>query len=180
LSYPVTWVGSKKKPMVLIIILSVLIGVLLFLLFSPFTLQINTIQNDFSVRWKGIGSARLLLLPEDLAIRMKIFFWHKDFYPLHPDGKKKKEKAEKKKPVEKKKRRAFTFRKMKNVLRSFHIRKFRMDIDTDNYATNAWLFPLCYLIDLKKQRVRVNFEGRNECILTIENRLFNMALAFLK
>lgn len=168
--------------MVIAIFLIALLVVVLWLLLAPFSLCLDTYRDNYSLRWRSVGSARLLLLEGELAIRLRFGIWHKDLYPLQPSTKPKKEKALEAPPQKpsKKKKRPFPWRKMQRVLQSFTISVFQLEIDTGDYTRNAWLYPLVYAIKPLRQHVQVNFMGRNEGVLVVENRLWNIAWAMLR
>jgi hypothetical protein len=164
--------------MVIAISLIALVVIVLWLLLAPFSLYLDTYRDDYCLRWRSLGSARLLLLEGELAIRLHIGPWRRDLYPLRPSAKQKT--ANQHKEQLPKKKRSFPWRKMQRVLQSFTIRELHLEIDTGDYARNAWLYPLVYAIKPLRQHVQVNFLGRNEGVLVVENRLWKIAWAMLR
>lgn len=172
---------ANEKLMLLLtisIILLILIPLLLWLLIEPIIIKIDTITNEYYIRWRHIGSVALLFLNDDLLLRLRILFWQKDFYPLHAQ---KKQEKPKKKPTKKAKSKwkRFSWRRMKAILRTFKVRYFRMDLDTDDYVLNAYLYPLFYFANRPNRRLSVNFEGRTNVQLQVENRLLRIVRAFI-
>jgi hypothetical protein len=164
------------------LLLLALLAVALWLLLAPFSLRLDTYRDEYYLKWHSIGSARLLLLEGELAIGLRLGPWRKQFYPLRPGAK---PKAEEEKPAlphpakAKKPRRPFPWRKMRRVLRTFRVREFQLEIDTDDFARNAWLFPLVHSIGPLRRSVHVNFLGRNEGVLVVQNRLWDMGWAWV-
>ena len=57
-----------------------------------------------------------------------------------------------------------------NVLRSFNIKYCRIFWDMGDYVLNAQLFPLFWFLRRRDIFVDINFQGRREVSLLIENR----------
>lgn len=166
---------------ILAVLLLLIVAVVAWVLVAPISILADTYRNQYYLSFGGIGKAEVIPLPDDILIRLRVAFWDKDLYPLHPSPKKKEKK--KTKPEEDKKRkkkRAIPFRRIIKVLRSFNIEYFRLEVDTNDHIWNAYLWPLVYGIKPLSRHVSVNFQGRNECRLLIRNRLWRMAWAWLK
>jgi len=56
--------------------LLIFVGLITWLLVAPLQLQIDMPANAYLLRWRGIATARLIPLADDLLIRLQIFFWH--------------------------------------------------------------------------------------------------------
>ena len=67
---------------------------------------------------------------------------------------------------------------MVRILKSFRVRRFRVEIDTDDYVLNAYLFPVFHL--LSRGRLQINFNGRNDIQIEITNRIGRIAWAWLR
>jgi len=170
--------------MVIWIILLVLLVILSWLLFAPLIISINTWGQDFSIRWIGLGSVALVIVNNELGIRMRIFFFQKTFFPLRPKSKKRQQ-AQKPKPSKKttrKKRQKWpniTWRRIRKLLRAIKIRRFKAELDTGDYVTNAYLYPLATFLNKSTPRLNVNFEGRTNLLLQLEMRLFRIVQAMV-
>ncbi len=159
--------------MVLLIILGCLVVLLAWLVLLPIRLVIHTNSGEYRVEWGRLIGARLIFLTDDVKIRMHLPFFHKDFYPLHPSPEaKKKEKPTEKKKKKKKRHSRITkvFPIIKSVLRSFYVRQFKLELDTDNYLTNAYLYPLFYFLNKNRGEWHINYSGQFALDLEIMNR----------
>jgi hypothetical protein len=171
--------------MIIALLLLALLAFALWLLLAPFSLRLDTYRDEYYLKWHSIGSARLLLLDGELAIGLRLGPWRKKLYPLRPGAKPEKTAAEEQPATPqpgpaKKPRRPFPWRKMLRVLRTFRVREFQLEIDTDDFARNAWLFPLVHSIGALRRRVHINFLGRNEGVLVVKNRLWDMGWAWVR
>lgn len=155
---------------IILLVLLLLVGIALWLMLMPIIISVNTWSDDYSVRWKNIGRASVLVIEDELLIRLRVFFWRKDFYPLRPGKKKKPPKKEEKKPEKKAKSRweRFPMRKIRGVLRAIKVRRFKLDVDTDDYVLNAYLYPVAYFLNRPNRELSINFTGRTNFLLQVE------------
>ena len=163
--------------MILVILLSLFILVLGWLLIAPLRLSADSALGAIQLTWWGLGSAGLFLTHDDLTLRFRVFFWKKEVNPLQWAPSKKNKKKTKKKS---KSRMPMSFRKIKRLLRTFTIRECRLDLDTDNYTLNAWLYPVLHFLNRHDRQLRINFEGRFYCRVVIENRGYRLLWALLQ
>lgn len=70
-------------------------------------------------------------------------------------------------------------RTMVKLVRSFRIKKFRMEIDTGDSVMNAKLYPMYAVFPFLNIDFGINFEGRNELALVIENRPIRIIRSFI-
>ena len=162
---------------ILAAVLLVILALLLWVLFAPLSIKADTYSNEYYLSWGGIGKAEFIPLPDDILIRLRLAFWKKELYPLHPSPPKAKKKPHKK---EHKGGGPLPLRRMISVLKTFEIRDFRLEVDTDDYVWNACLYPVFYWIKPLQKYVALNFQGRNECRLLIRNRVWRMAWGWWK
>jgi len=89
----------------------------------------------------------------------------------------------KKKPG-KKRRRYFRFlrswKKIRRLLASFEVRRFRLLVDTDDYILNAYLYPLAVFLSGKNRYLAVNFNGLNAVDILITNRMWRIVWALIR
>ncbi len=169
-SFATLTLKKTEKAVILAILLGALLLMILWLLLAPISVKIDTWQQDYAVRWQGIGGVQVLLIENEVVLLLRVFFWRKAFYPLR--GSKKPSKPPKKsKPTTQRKGGIFSWKLAKRVLRTFRIKQFKLELDTDDYVINAFLYPVFYFLDSPKRQLRVNFEGRTNLLLHIENRL---------
>jgi hypothetical protein len=163
------------------------VGVITWLLLAPLQLQIDTPTNAYWLRWKGIASARLIPLADDLLIRLQIFFWQFDYYPLHPKPKARPQKTLKAKTRPKPKKRSWSSATMDiqkwkrrglRMLRSFTVKRFRLRLDTGDYVRNSYLYPVFFFLSTPKRQMSINYNGATDLELEVENRLYRLVYAF--
>ncbi len=171
--------------MIWLIIGLLLLGILGWLLLAPLEICINSDKNDYHLKWKGIGEARIVVLPMDLLLRLQITFWKKDWSVMEFKFKKDKKTSKKtgaKKPKKKRDPRKM-FRFFKRILGSFTVEKLRVNLDTRNYILNGYLFPIFFHISYffkGKPNLTINYKGKTEINVLIRNRLINMLFALAK
>ncbi|MDX1829504.1 MAG: hypothetical protein R3342_08160 [Lutibacter sp.] len=139
---------------------------LIYLLFTPVLLFVDTSTNQYYVTIKGLAKASLEKHSEELIrIKLSIIFFKYYFYPL----KSIKEKIiMKKKGNKKKKKQKLSFNKTVQLLKSFKVKKLLINLDTNDCITNAKLYPLFALLNNYVGTFSINFQGRNQMVLHIE------------
>ena len=168
---------------ILAIILGLIMVFVLFLLFSPLQLEIDSDKHLFECRMIGLGGVRLLIKNDEILIKLKIPFYQKLIYPLRPKIERRvKEKVKKEKSIEKKKTQ-FSRKWLKKgvqVCRSFKVIDFKLNLDTDNYVLNSYLVPIFFFIDhLTPLKTRINYTGQLQFRLFIENKGYRILKAII-
>ena len=161
----------------LITLLVILLLGLGWLLVAPIVLKIDTQQEIGYLKWKGIAGVRLLILADDIVLRVQVFFWKKNFYPLSRSSKSDHTKQENKRV--KKKKTPVSWRKGKKLLQSFTVQTLQLDLDTDDFVQNSYLFPVFYFLSNEKRQLRINYSGQLALKLEVHNRLFSLLKAWL-
>jgi hypothetical protein len=119
---------------------------------------------------KGLIKAQLLADEKEIfKIRLKIFFFNFNVYPLRKEKSSKPKKKQVKQEVKRSKR-SLEFKKVVRVIKSFQIKKFHLDLDTGDCTNNAKLYPAFAFLNYMNIDCNINFTGRNSLILAIENR----------
>ncbi len=161
----------------LIILLVILLLGLGWLLVAPIVLKIDTQQEIGYVKWKGIAGVRLLILADDIVLRVQVFFWKKNFYPLSRSPKSENTKQKSKRV--KKKKTPLSWRKRKKLLQSFTVETLQLDLDTDDFVQNSYLYPIFYFLSNERRQLRINYSGQLALKLEVHNRLFSLLRAWL-
>ena len=153
------------------------IAILLYLLFMSIDLVIDTDENQYYVSIGSLGKASVEKDEEFLVrIRLRTLFTHFDFHPL----KKQKPKKKKKEKVKKKGEFKWSYLRMGHrIIRSFDLKKFYLDLDTENCITNAKLYPAFALLQHIGINCNVNFEHRNTLVLHLHNRPIRIIKTFI-
>ena len=162
----------------LTIFLSLLILVVIYLLLVPIILFINTQTNEYYIQLRGLAKASIQTdKKEILKVKIKVLFMNYNFYPL-----KRKKTSTKSKKIKKYNngRKKFEFRKYLRMLRTFKIKRLFINIDTGDCISNAKLFPLFTFLNQTKGNFKVNFEGRNQMVLHMQNRPINIIKSFIQ
>lgn len=164
--------------LVLLIIGIFLIALLLWMLFTPFRLEIDTDARLYRFSLVPFFRARWVTESSPPCIELSIFGIRKQL-PLTPRAQ---ETGPAKPPVQTKKnppRIKVTFNLIKALFRSFHVRRWFLTMDTGDMALNGRLYFWFYLFSIRTGRAcSINFTGKNVLILTIENNAFRVLKAF--
>jgi hypothetical protein len=159
----------------LLILLTVIIVLLLYLLFIPIIIIIDTNTNQYYVQLQGLAKAYIESDKKELIkIKLKVFFLNFNFYPL-----KRKKTVVKKKKIKKYSSKRIEFKKFIRSLRTFKIKRLFVNIDTGDCISNAKLFPLFTFLNQTKGSFKVNFEGRNQMVLHMQNRPIHIIKSFI-
>ncbi len=164
----------------LILSFALFLILLIFLLFAPIDLLVNTNKNEYKIRIKGLAKAEIEAHESELVrIKLKVLFLKFYFYPLRKRSTSKSKRKET--DVSQKKRRRMPFKKGLKVLRSFRLRRLFLEIDTGNCISNARLYPLFALLSFYTDAMlHINYEGRNTLIMHIQNRPVDIIRSFIK
>lgn len=140
--------------------------------------MINTNTNQYYIQLRGLAKASIEKHPiEILRIKLNLFFINYYFYPLRFIGI-----NEKKKNIAKEKnktRSKIGLIKGLQLLKSFKIKRFDLNIDTGDYTLNARLYPLFLFLNNGVGHFQVNFENRNQFVLHVQNRPIDIIKSFI-
>ncbi len=163
----------------ILLIYGLIAAPILWMLFTPIVLIIDTTQGVYKVRWKGIASFEMSIQKDEPILQLRIWFWKKDFHLLESLSKSRKpdseKKTEKRKPRKKRNWRRLGLR----LVRSFQVRQFAIKLDTDDYVLNSYLYPIFHLLNSKSLHLGINYQGESSLQLQIENRLIRLLKAIL-
>ncbi|NUO01901.1 MAG: hypothetical protein HUU01_14955 [Saprospiraceae bacterium] len=162
------------------VVLSLLLAAVFWVLWAPIRLEINTWKGIYRAKWVGFGA--LNWLPEEGVdvIEINLFFWKKRWALSEIDSKQLPAKTTPKTTaVKKKKRRNIPWRGIKKIAQTFKVRQCQFSFDTGNYLWNAWLFPVFWLWRSPNVSIWINFQGKNEGSLLVENRLGRLLWAMI-
>lgn len=155
-----------------------LLLVVIYFLFAPLRLEIDTnlhlyrfsVVPIFSIRWVTDAIPHYAEL-RIFGFRKKIERWEK---PASKQEVVVVEEKSKRKPV------SLNFKKIKAVLHSFRVKKWFINIDTGDMALNGKLFPWLFTLSfITKRTFRINFIGKTEVFISIQNNAFRMMKAYL-
>ena len=72
-----------------------------------------------------------------------------------------------------------SFKKMLRLTRTFKVKTFMLNIDSGDAITNAKLYPIFSLLNYRGGNFNINFEGRNQLILQLQNRPIDLIKSFI-
>jgi hypothetical protein len=157
-------------PMVLTVVLVLFLGLLVYLLLMPLELCIDTFREKYYLRMGLLARISVEKDPVELVrLHLKVLFMHFSWRPadLRSWGSKTKKTTKK---AKKTKKRHMTLARGMQLIQSFRVKAFRLELDTGNPVLNAQLFPIFFLTGQQGGDVGINFLGRNNILLQITNR----------
>jgi len=151
--------------MTLAIVLLFLSLLIVYILFVPIIVCIDTDTHQYFIQIKGLAKVSLEREKvEIIRLKLKVLYMNFYFYPLKQLWRTKKAKAKKK--FNKKKE----FQKGIKILKSFKVKQLRLNIDTGDCILNAKLYPFFSFLNYHIGCFNVNFKGRNHLKIELENR----------
>ncbi len=167
--------------MVGLLILFIVLILVAWILIAPLELHINSTKNQYQLRWGRVARIEWLPAPDDILIRLKILFREKVYHPLTRAPKKKIKTEDKSKSTKQKK--GWSLKKWKrkiiNLLNSFQVEKFRVNLDTGDYVYNSYLYPIFWMMNKGDTQLNINYSGESEILVVIKNRLYRILKALL-
>ncbi len=158
--------------MIALVILLFLFTVLTYLFLAPIILYIDTQNDKYFIQQQGIIKASVLGDKKEVfKIKLNILFLNFNVYPLRSKNDNSKSKRKRNMP--------FSFSTGLRLLKSFKVKKFRIDIDTGDCIANAKLYPVFAFLNYKIGDFNINFEDRNQLVLHIEIRPIHIIKSFI-
>lgn len=159
--------------MIWYILIALFILLLTWILIAPVMMVINTERQQYMFSLPGVLTAYIIYRNDRIYIRGWIFFIPVSIDPMKMRRRKKRseEKVERKKRKKRKSRPSFG-RMISKASRAIRLRRFELDLDTDNFPLNAQLVPLFSLANSNQHiNMSVNFEGRLFLHLDVRTRV---------
>jgi hypothetical protein len=164
-----------------LILPGLLIAVLLFVLFAPIVIDLNSEEGFAGIRFGRLAEARLILNEALQVLRIRVGWWKKEVDLFRPVEVKREIAQRKPKQAQKKMQVGKLLRKMKGVLQSFRINRCTISIDTGDMPLNGILFPWFYLLRLwTGKNISISFTGETVVILQAQNSIARMLWAYIK
>ena len=159
------------------ILLALLVLFGIYLLFAPLVLFMDTKDNTYFVKLKGLAKVSIVPDTKDvLRIKLQMAFMNFDFYPLRKNHRTKKEKVGKKKKAKKSR---IGVKKVLALLKSFKLKRLYLNMDTGDFTMNAKIYPIFYFLDRRLGTININFQGENRMVLKAINRPINIIRVFI-
>lgn len=161
--------------MVFGIILLVFLGLTAWLLFAVFRLEIDSRRGVVGVDWGSIFE--VIWAPADAwdILHLRVFGWRRQIQMNASSSGTKTEPPPAKKNVQRSGKRISTrvlIRLARRIIRTFRVRKCHIAWDSGNFICNAWAYPVAHILGMHiNGTIGVNFVGKQEVHLVVENRL---------
>jgi hypothetical protein len=162
--------------MTILIIVAALLAVLLFLLLTPIVIELDTTRNLYEVRLTAIAKVFFIYEDAHIGIRMRILGFETSIFPRKKSEPKKEKAPKQGKRMKLSPRKAW--HKGSAIARSFMVRQFYLNIDTDDYAMNALLYPVAAVLSKGSRQFRINFNGDVALHLKITNSMQRILRAY--
>jgi len=173
----------------MVITLAVLFLVLLlilFFLFTPLIISINTEEKLYEVRLKGVLRLHFRFEGDLFQVKGTLFFIPFTISTFNAKQKKDKESKRGLKNLYAKlaelKSAPTLLRYAFKVLKTFNIRYLRLNFDTDDFVRNAQLVPyVAYLNSrVENMNLSINFTGESFAVMMIQNRIYKLLIIAAK
>ena len=154
-----------------LLILSILVlGLLAYLLLMPLELCLDSYRQRYYLRLGALARVSVEKDPiELLRLHLKVLFMNFFWRPSDLQGRKRGRKKAKPQKAGGKSRK-ISLVQARNLLGTFRVKAFHMELDSGNPVLNARLFPLAFLLRQLGRDVEINFLGRNQILLQLTNR----------
>jgi len=160
---------------VLTVVLVILGGLILYLLFAPFYLVIDTNAGIYAVRFHTIAGANIIGKNDSLYLKWQVLGWGREVNLLAHPGRSRETKSKKSSRSS-----LPSWSRIRTAFASFKVNRFSLRMDTEDMALNGILYPWFVTASWLTQRdLWINFYQRNELILEIENNAFRLLKAYL-
>lgn len=160
----------------LLILLFVVLTIVIYLLFAPFYLEIDSIKDLFRVRFHRLAAARLVIKERSVKVELIIAGWKREFDPFSRA-------LYKSKPhpaIKKRRKSSISLPLIKAMVKSFKINSCYLSIDTGDMPLNGILYPGFYWLSrLTGKTFEINFSDKNELILEIKNNIARIIRVFI-
>lgn len=156
-------------------IIAVLMIAVMWLLWTPLRLEIDSEAGLFQLEWRHV--VRINWLPEQApdCVRVRAPFLDRQFRMTSISQKQapvQRQREQKPPSTQKPLSLKSVWRMTRNVLQSFEVKRLYIDWDSDDFIWNAQAYPLaCVLNSRGDARIQINFMGRREVALVLENRV---------
>jgi len=165
--------------MIWYIIITLLGLLLVWILFGPVILSIDTNYGIYKLSLPGVISVRFDPGSTKYPVRAWLFFIPIRINPFSIQGKKT-AKQQTNKPAKRKSSFKHGRKFAQRMLKVIRIKKLELDLDTDDFLLNAWLIPAFAAVNNNNNiNLQVNFEGLLFLKLDIRTRIGTILWLFI-
>jgi len=151
---------------------------IVYLLVAPIVIYLDTTANSYYLKLAHF--VKISLESDSVAVLkicMQFFFFKFYFYPLRFKSSKKIKKSKKTTGLMQKRRAGLN--NGYKILKTFKVKKLLINIDTGDCILNAKLYSVFAVLNYNFGSFKINFTGRNQMVLCIQNRPFNIIKTFI-
>lgn len=160
----------------------VLIFFLIFLIYTLFTtidLFIDTTSNKYYIQLKGLIKVSIEASKKEIIkAKLRLLFMNFYFFPLKVLSEPKKKKSTDRNQSTSMPS-TIKIQKGMQLLKSFKVKKFNLEIDSGDCILNAKLYPLFSFLNFYIGNFKVNFQGKNRLILHLQSRPIYILKSFI-
>jgi hypothetical protein len=163
----------------ILIIAAAFVLLLLYLLFAPLAMVVDTRSHRYYLNYAGIFKASLLEDKEELLkVRFRVAFVNFYWYPLR-EGFKRNKVEKSNPPTERRRNKSMNGKTLIRLLKSFNVKRFSLSLDTGDCVRNASLYPIFALLNQYRGGFHINYLGENALLLHVENRPIRIIKSFI-
>lgn len=156
---------------ILLTILLILIFLMVWLIFVPVVVEVDTDHHRYQIRQRG---TMRFWITTDFHFNLRIFGIK---VPLK--SKDKTHQPPTAKPIRNRSSLQNKVALIKGIFRSITLKWLRLDVDTDDVVFNAQLIPVCLFLSRGPVHLTTNFDGRVYASLRAEIHLYRIGWALL-
>ncbi len=163
----------------LLLFVSLILGLSVYFLVAPFYIEVDTTRDLYRLRFHRLASLSLVV-NEAPALVLDIAGWKKELAITGGPAKKESVAKEQEPAQQKSRRRNVSYHQVNDLLRSFKIKTFYLDVDLGDRPLNGMLFPCFYWLSrYSGKTLRINFNGNNVIIIVAKNNIARMSGALI-
>jgi len=167
---------------ILLSVLLLLLLIFLWILWARVVVCINSYQHQYYFSFGGLIKIEPVHEDKQILLGVRVPFYRFKIDPFssesgkHKAKKKPRAKAKKKSSADNGRKLKFSFylSTVRDALRTFTVRKMKLDLDTGDFVLNAQLTPVVVLLSRGSAELQVNYLGRTDVWIEIENQLIRL------
>lgn len=141
----------------------------------PIIIWIDTDRDEYFIQLRGLFKASIEPVKNEvLRVKISILFFNFYYYPIQHRILKK---ASRPDTTKKNNRNKITW--VYSIFRTFKVKKLFLNIDTSDWTLNAKLFPIFYFLNLSKGNFWINYQGKNQLVLHLQNRPMDILKSYI-
>ena len=167
---------------IILAIIIILLLAVVYLLFKEICFQINSDSHIYQIILNRHVGVSALWLQEELVMQFQFYLFKKRFYPFRKKVGKEGKPGKVEKDNIKVKKVYYSKVSMKlfiEMIQTFRLRKLKINVDTDDYVLNAYLYPIFNLLSKKNKQLSINYNGNFELVMDLRFNAFRILKTFV-